>query len=185
MRRPLESSWPGLAPLTTYAVGNPFVDVEPELPAEVRRVPVLRAGKWLALATEELEGLEVCGRSLSKELARSVLTLATSDDEGVVLAKRWKHGRLLGQLTLPEEAQRGADGRPRASAAVLRPWLSAPRRRELARAGLCLSETPVSEDEPVWLDEQTTTTALLAAIGAPQGSPWAAPGSVVWAYAQR
>jgi len=174
---------PGFALHSTQAMGNPFVDPEPDFPANTRQVPIARKGSWFSVGTEQLGNLDVCGKKLSKSLGRSVLTVGTSDDEASLWAKRWKHGRVLAELALLEEAYRGPGGRPRAPAKALWPWLPKSARTTILREGIQLSAKPGKKDEPAYADEQDSMSALLTAVGAPDRSPWMARPSLMLVYA--
>ena len=105
----------------------------------LRRIALRRDGRWLTLADADVDALDAWGEALSSALARSVLTLWTWDGEASVVAKRWKRGRLRATLTLLQEAYAGDDGRPRAPAGVLSPWLARAAKAAFLREGLLLS----------------------------------------------
>lgn len=181
--RAIDELLPGFVLHSTHAMGNPFVDPEPELPARARQVPIARKGSWFSVGTEQLGTLDVCGKKLSKTLGRSVLTVGTSDDEASLWAKRWKHGRVLAELTLLAEAYRGPGDRPHAPAKVLWPWLPKNARTKILREGIQLSAKRGKKGEPPYADEQDSMAALTKAIGAPDRSPWMARPSLMLVYA--
>jgi hypothetical protein len=105
--------------------------------AELLRVTLRRDGAWTTIALVD-EDLEAWGEHLSRELDRSVLTIWTWDGESSVIATRWKRGKKKGRLDLLQEAYRGDDGRARAPAKVLWPWLPKEERAALLLAGIPL-----------------------------------------------
>ncbi len=84
------------------------------------------------------------GEQLSRALGRSVLTIWTWDGEAAVRATRWKRGASYGSLNLLDEAYRGPDGRPYASAKIFWPWLPRDRRDVILAQGIALV-TPAGE----------------------------------------
>lgn len=111
------------------------------------RIGLRREGPWTSVADPRGFGsfghaadgdLDGWGRDLSRELDRSVLAIWTWDGEGCVIATRWKRGKKRGSLELPGHARRGDDGRPRAPAKVLWPWLPKKEREAILRDGIAL-----------------------------------------------
>jgi hypothetical protein len=105
---------------------------------DLQRVALRRDGKWLILADTLPDSASAWGEHLSRFLGRSVLTLFTWDGEATVVATRWKAGKVRAKLELLGDAFRGADGRPRAPAKVLWPWLEPSARGALLRDGIPL-----------------------------------------------
>lgn len=178
---------------------------------EVRRLVMRRDGKWLTLADgagfdrrmdtygpeNEIQGW---GEQLSRALGRSVLTIWTWDGEAAVRATRWKRGTSRGSLNLLQEAYRGPDGHPYASAKIFWPWLPRERRDAILAKGIKLVEpggeptgdaeldellagfddadgAEVSEDDDpdhVFVDESISVPALARAVGMrhPLLNPW-------------
>lgn len=104
---------------------------------------------------ERNEGdLDGWAKSLSRALPHSVLAIWTWDGESSVVATRWKKGTQRAQLTLLQEAYRGGDGKPRAPAKVLWPWLPPERRAAILRDGVALVEpTPAFTTGDAEIDE--------------------------------
>jgi hypothetical protein len=140
------------------------------------------------LADGDLEGW---GRALSRELDRSVLAIWTWDGESSVSVTRWKRGKKRGSFELLRDATRGADGKPRAPAKVLWPWLPKKEREAILRDGIPLVEKAPGtgdaeldallegfdegdadesadeegEDGLLWVSLETSLAAIGAAVG--------------------
>lgn len=174
----IEARFAGYELHATHVVDNPFTDPEPELPAGARQVAIARKGSWFALQSDAHEELDIWGAALSKHLARSVLTLFTWDGEATVAAQRWKNGVVRVELELLRDAYRGADGRARASAKVLWPWLAKAERKKILRSGIVLSDQPDVDGDDIFVTEDDSSSALLRAIGAPEQQPWYTRGAL-------
>jgi hypothetical protein len=120
---------------------------------DLLRIGLRRERRWTTIADERGFGgfgqhadgdLEGWGRALSRELDRSVLAIWTWDGESAVTATRWKRGKRRGSLELLRDATRGADGKPRAPAKVLWPWLPKKERDGILRDGIALVEKSTS-----------------------------------------